>query len=261
MDWRLILDEDLPGHFNMARDIAILKALEEGWGAPALRLYGWERPTISIGHAQDAAPFLKSGLPVVRRTTGGRAVVHWREVTYSVVGLCDAPLFSGGILGTYSVISSCITAALRDAGVDAALFKGSAGAGKSAVCFQSPSRFEVLADGRKLVGSAQRRFRHAFLQHGSILMSPDTELNMAVFGRKLTGKTASVGEFSEVSAQGIKGLLVKRFSEGLRAAFLLSGLKEGEEALSLRLAAGCLVRGSSGAEAGSDRINQSDCFS
>ena len=261
MDWRLILDEDLPGHLNMARDTAILRALEEGWGAPTLRLYGWERPTISIGHAQDAAPFLTSGLPVVRRTTGGRAVVHWREVTYSVAGLCEDPLFSGGILGTYSVISGCITAALRDAGVDAALFRGSAGAGKSAACFQTPSRFEILADGRKLVGSAQRRFRRAFLQHGSILMSPDTELNTAVFGRKLIGKMASVGEFSDVSRQKLREMLVKRFSEGLCAAFLLSGLTEQEKGLSERLAAGCLVQGGAGDEDGHDRISRSDCFS
>lgn len=261
MDWRLILDDDLPGHINMARDAAMLRALDEGWGVPTLRLYGWDRPAISIGHAQDAAQFLSSVLPVVRRATGGRAVVHSREVTYSIAGLCDDPLFAGGILGTYSVISACITAALRDAGVDAALFRGSAGAGKSAACFHSPSRFEVLADGRKLVGSAQRRFKKAFLQHGSILMSSDHDLNEAVFGRKLDGRMASVGEFSDVSRQALKGLLVKRFSEGLGAQFLLSGLKEGEEALATRLAPGCLVYTKEAREAGCDVIRQSDCFS
>ncbi|HEY4706947.1 MAG TPA: biotin/lipoate A/B protein ligase family protein [Thermodesulfobacteriota bacterium] len=261
MEWRLILDGDLPGQINMARDTAVLKALDEGRGVPTLRLYGWERPTISIGHAQDAAPFLESGLPVVRRTTGGRAVVHWREVTYSVTGLCDDPLFSGGILGAYSVISGCITAALKDAGVDAALFRGSAGAGKSAACFQTPSRFEVLADGRKLVGSAQRRFRKAFLQHGSILMSSEPELNEAVFGRKLTSQMASVGEFSGVSVQGLRGLLVKSFSEGLGAAFVLTGLREGEEALLEGLAPACLVSKGEADEAGHYGIIQSDCFS
>ncbi len=261
MDWRLILDGDLPGQLNMARDAAILKSLEEGRGMPTLRLYGWDRPAISIGHAQDAAPFHGSGLPVVRRTTGGRAVMHWREVTYAIAGLTSNQLFSGGIPGTYSVISECIADALRDAGVDAALFRGSSGAGKSSACFHSPSRYEVMVDGRKIVGSAQRRFKRAFLQHGSILMSPEARLNEAVFGRWLEGRTASVSEFSDISAQGLKDLLVKRFSEGLGAAFLLSGLDSGEEELSKGLAPGCLVYGGDGNDNVNHVIIQSDCFS
>ncbi|OIJ73281.1 MAG: hypothetical protein A2V21_302770 [Deltaproteobacteria bacterium GWC2_55_46] len=233
MQWRLILDEDLPGAVNMARDSFLLGSLESGEGAPTLRLYGWDRPTISLGYLQDESPFAGLGLPVVRRITGGRAVLHWHEVTYSVAGLCGDPLFSGGILKSYSVISRCITAALRDAGVEAALFKGSASGAKNRACFQSPSRFEVLAGGRKIVGSAQRRFRKAFLQHGSILMGPDTELNDMVFGPGIAGKMASAGEFSTVSASELRSLLVKRFAEGFGVTFDLSGLTREDEAQAL----------------------------
>lgn len=241
MDWRLIIDGDLPGQVNMARDSSILRSLESGSGRPTLRLYGWDRPTVSLGYLQDPAPFMGLGLPVVRRVTGGRAVVHWHEVTYSVAGLSDDALFSGGITGAYSVISGCIASALRDAGVEAALFKGKSGPGRSSACFRSPSRFEVLAGGRKLVGSAQRRFRRAFLQHGSILMSADLELNEKVFGPGLASAIAAVDEWSGTGAGDLKNLLVKRFSEGFRASFEASGLSSAEERLAGELEGGLLL--------------------
>ncbi|MBI2399825.1 MAG: lipoate--protein ligase family protein, partial [Deltaproteobacteria bacterium] len=138
MDWRLILDDDLPGHVNMARDSSILQALEAGSGVPTLRIYGWDAPTISIGYLQSPDPFPGLGLPVVRRITGGRAVVHFSEVTYSVTGLMDSPLFSGGVMAAYSVISSCIISALNDAGVEATYSRGAASGDRSAACFHPP---------------------------------------------------------------------------------------------------------------------------
>lgn len=258
MEWRLILDGDLPGQANMARDTSILKSLESGQGRPTLRLYGWDRPTISLGYLQDPGPFMGLGLPVVRRVTGGRAVVHWHEVTYSVAGLSDDPLFSGGIPGAYSVISGCIAAALNDSGVEAALFKGKAGGGRSRACFRSPSRFEIMAGGRKLVGSAQRRFRRAFLQHGSILMSADQELNERVFGPGLQAAAASVDEWSGIGAGELKKLLIERFSEGFKASFEASGLSPEEEKLAIVLEGGLCI---TGAGAAKDRPGTSGCFS
>lgn len=236
-----MLDDDLPGHENMARDSSILRALEEGSGTPTLRIYGWAAPTISIGYLQGPAPFQGMGMPVVRRITGGRAVVHSSEVTYSVTGLMDDPLFSGGIMAAYSVISGCIIAALNDAGVDASYSRGSSGGERSEACFHAPSRYEVLVGGRKLVGSAQRRLKRAFIQHGSILMDTDDELNERVFGRRLSGKMAGVREFSPVSAGRFRELLVERFAQGLGASFKTRGLTDGEMKASGALAPSCLV--------------------
>jgi len=242
LDFRLILDGDLPGQENMARDTAILRSLEDGSGTPTLRLYGWDVPTISIGYLQSAEPFMGLGLPVVRRTTGGRAVVHSSEVTYSVTGLIADPLFSGGVMAAYSVISGCIMAALADAGVSACFSRSSSAPGaRSEACFYSPSRYEVLIDGRKLVGSAQRRLRRAFIQHGSILMSIDEGLNRRVFGKSLSGRMAGVSEFSAVSRDSLRGLLAQRFAEGLRVSLKASSLSPGEAAMSASLLASCLV--------------------
>lgn len=224
MDWRLILDGDLPGHENMARDSSILASLEAGRGVPTVRFYGWSSPTISIGYLQGAAPFTGLGLPVVRRVTGGRAVVHASEVTYSVAGLIDDPLFSGGVMAAYSVISACIISALRDCGVEADLSRGEHKDRRSEACFHSPSRYEVLIEGRKLVGSAQRRLRRAFIQHGSILMGVDEALNERVFGSALKARMASVAEFSAATRGELTDALTRRLAEGFGAEFTVSGL-------------------------------------
>lgn len=241
LDWRLILDDDLPGHENMARDSSILQALDGGSGVPTLRLYGWDVPAISIGYLQSPAPFPGFGVPVVRRITGGRAVVHSSEITYSVTGLMDSPLFSGGIMSAYSVISSCIIAALTDAGVEATYSRGSASGHRSEACFHTPSRYEVLINGRKLVGSAQRRLKRAFIQHGSILMDTDDELNHLVFGRTVSGKMAGVREFSPVSVERLKELLVERFARGFGVSFKVSGLNGEEVKASEAFAEKCLI--------------------
>lgn len=240
-DWRLILDGDLPGHENMARDASVLRALDEGTGVPTVRIYGWIEPTISIGHLQNGAPFLASGMPVVRRVTGGRAVVHWSEVTYSVAGLVDDPLFEGGIMGAYSVICKCMIAALADSGVNASYSPGAPGRERNEACFHSPSRYEVLVDGRKLVGSAQRRLKRAFLQHGSILMATDEALNERVFGKRLVSRMAGVSEFSAVTKENLRRNLAARFEEGFRARFSPGGLSPHETELKEGLTDSLLV--------------------
>src|SRR4030067_2702605 len=127
----------------------------------------------------------------------------------------DSPLFSGGIMAAYSVISRCIISAVKDAGVDAAYSRGAAAGERSEACFHAPSRYEVLIEGRKLVGSAQRRLKRAFIQHGSILMGTDDELNERVFGRRISGKMDGSSEFSPVSAGRVRELLVGRVVRGL----------------------------------------------
>lgn len=236
-EFRLILDGPLPGAENMAVDEALLRAFEAGISAtPTLRLYGWSEPTISAGYLQNVAPFLGLGLPVVRRATGGRAVLHQFEATYSVVAPSGEPPFEGGILEAYSVISRCIVAALRHFGIEAEFSKGSGAAGRHAeACFFSPSRFEVLVGGRKLVGSSQRRYKKAFLQHGSIIFSLDTELNKKVFGEEVLSRMCSVGEFKDISPEEFRPALINGFEKGLGAALVPGALGQRENYLKASL--------------------------
>ncbi len=237
MKWRLIIDPDLDGLENMAVDEAISRVVDsnEGggldWSTPTLRLYGWKEPTISIGYMQEEGRFIGSGLPVVRRITGGRAVLHDMEVTYSVITGSSNSLFSSGIEGAYALISGCIVNALKDVGVEAGFsrgVKGSKGTARDA-CFYTPSKHEVVIDGRKLVGSSQRRFKNAFIQHGSILFNIDRKLNSAVFGHGVIERMAWVEAFRPVDKETFRAALVRRFAEGLDAFFEEGRLMGAEE--------------------------------
>lgn len=237
-EWRLILDRPQSGGVNMAVDAALVTNVESGRSStPVLRIYGWSEPTVSIGRHQDAAAFEGCGLPVVRRVTGGRAVIHGAELTYSIVSPSEHPLFREGIIGAYRVISNCIIGALGKAGVKADLAapaKKTAPAEKAkAACFYSPSRYEVTVGNRKLVGSAQRRFRTAFLQHGSILFTVDRGLHETVFGRQaaaeLMARMTGLSEHADVDITGFSNILVQGFESGLSAAFTPSRLSEAEE--------------------------------
>lgn len=223
--WRLILDPDLEGPENMAQDEAILSAVDSGLGLPTLRIYGWAAPTISIGFAQDPSRLLGHGLPIVRRVTGGRAVLHDNELTYSIVVPSSHPLFLEGITGAYSAISACISRALNDIGIKASFSRGTKDRSeRKDGCFFSASRHEILVDGKKLVGSSQRRFRNAFLQHGSILFGVDAGLNARLFGKGVVERMSWVGAHSKARRDDLRGALVSRFSEGLGASFAASTL-------------------------------------
>ncbi|MBI5827630.1 MAG: lipoate--protein ligase family protein [Deltaproteobacteria bacterium] len=236
-EWRLIESPRLTGARNMAQDEAILRASESGSGMPALRLYGWSTPTVSIGCLQNAAPLACHGLPLVRRITGGRAVLHDREITYSVIAPNSLEVFSGGILDAYSAISRCIIEALRDIGVEATLERAGPrpgrrpGGGAKDACFHTPSRYEVMASGKKLVGSAQRRFKRTFLQHGSILFAMDEGLNARIFGGEVVKRMTTIGNLSGISEDDFRPILIKRLSEGLNASFVPSRLTEEEDSI------------------------------
>lgn len=236
--WRLIIDGPQSGAVNMAVDEALLTAGDTGCSRmPVLRIYDWSEPTVSIGYNQDDAPFKASGLAVVRRITGGRAVVHSAELTYSIVSPSDHPLFKEGISGAYGVISGCIIKALVNAGIEAALVapgrKTEPGNKAKAACFFAPSRHEIIVDGRKLAGSAQRRFKTAFLQHGSILFTVDRGLHESVFGveaaDELMERMTGLRPYSDVDKAGFTNMLVKGFEEGLCASFETGSLTEAEE--------------------------------
>ena len=186
--WRFIRDEPRDGATNMAIDEVLMSGCTQGCGSPSLRLYRWTVPTVSLGYNQviqgdvDLTACDQRGVPVVRRPTGGRALLHHYELTYSVA----FPISQGsrGVLQDYQWINACLLLALRKLGVTATLSPGEpARAEAGGLCFNSASRYELTVNGRKLVGSAQRRYHDALLQQGSLLIDIDHAAWIALFPR------------------------------------------------------------------------------
>ena len=164
----------------MAIDEAISRAVAEGVAPPTLRFYAWEPPCVSLGRNQpladlDLARIAARGYHVVRRPTGGRAILHTDELTYSVIASPEHPLMAGLVLDSYLRISEGLVAGLGLLGIHAAPAAGTARAGPdvSAACFEVPSAYEIVAAGRKILGSAQARRARSVLQHGSLPLTGD----------------------------------------------------------------------------------------
>ncbi len=207
---RLIIHGATPPAENMAVDEALLLACEDGaQGFPALRFYWWTVPTLSLGAKEKAAEAAdidecqSRGISLVRRSTGGRAVLHDIELTYSIVGRLGEIPFKGSVTSSYGVIAGALLDGLRSLGAGLELAAGvRRSRGAHMPCFAAPSRFELAAAGRKVVGSAQRRLRNAVLQHGSILIRPQAELLAAA-----TGLDSSAAAILAQSMTGLEELL------------------------------------------------------
>ncbi len=178
--WRLLRHDAAPGAENMAIDEAIGRAVTDGLALPTLRFYAWAPPCVSLGRNQpfealDVDACVARGYHIVRRPTGGRAILHTDELTYSVAAPAGHPLMAGMILDAYLRISHGLVEGLRCLGIAAEEAPGSnrAGPDVSAACFEVPSAYEILAGGRKLLGSAQSRTSKVVLQHGSLPLTGD----------------------------------------------------------------------------------------
>lgn len=175
--WRLLIAAPRSGAENMARDVA-LQARAARTGETVFSVYSWSRPTLSFGRNQpatglyDLGKVRAAGLDVVRRPTGGRAILHHREVTYSVTAPVKDSL---PLHETYSQINRILQTGLSRLGVivETASPSERAAAPSMKPCFQTPAEGELVAAGCKLVGSAQLRDERALLQHGSILVNDD----------------------------------------------------------------------------------------
>src|SRR5438128_1309588 len=194
MSWELIIDGAIDGATNMAIDAALL---DEVVGSSAtrtiVRFYGWKHPTISLGRNQKVenavdVPYCRAnGIEVVHRPTGGRAVLHDDELTYAVISN-DSSCFGDSIYGNYKRVSEALCLGYNGLGVRAVLAPdtrkpGISGNGSDPPCFLSTSRYELMVDGRKIAGSAQRRVRGSFLQHGSMPITCDREVLARATGR------------------------------------------------------------------------------
>ena len=186
--WQCINSGLHSGQYNMDFDVELTSRLQRGEILPTLRLYGWKPWAVSLGYNQsendiNGKKCAEYGFDIVRRPTGGRAILHANELTYSVVMFADGK----GITETYSLISKALVAGLsniyRDVSYETSQpnFQSLYKKQESIPCFSASARYEVQINGKKLVGSAQRRFstpglREIVLQHGSILLGTEHKL-------------------------------------------------------------------------------------
>jgi lipoate-protein ligase A len=178
-NWRIIFHPSGNGAWNMAVDEAVLEAVAQNQVLPTLRLYSWDPACLSLGYAQPVSDIDTSALQIlgwhlVRRPTGGRSILHTDEITYAVIAPQDEPLVAGGVLESYRRLSAGLLKVLELLGLDARADQAYPDSPRaSAVCFETPSTYEVTSQGKKLIGSAQARRYQGVLQHGSLPLFGD----------------------------------------------------------------------------------------
>ncbi|MFZ6030408.1 MAG: lipoate--protein ligase family protein [Chloroflexota bacterium] len=249
--WRLMIHPPARGDRNMAVDEAILEAAREGRVPPTLRLYAWEPACLSLGYAQsfgdvDLAALHQRGWHVVRRPTGGRAILHTDELTYSVTGPQDEPRLAGSVLESYRRLSAALLEALHRLNLPAEVasprLDANPGSARAAlhgpVCFEVPSDYEIVAGGKKLIGSAQARRKGGVLQHGSLPLYGDLTRIVQVLAFPGDGaRSVAANRLLEraTTAESVSGRVIpwQAAAEAFVAAF--------EQVLDLELAPGDLT--------------------
>ncbi len=238
--WRLIIDPPLPGKVNMERDLEVMEEVSSGECPPTLRLYRWSPPAVSLGYFQDEKEVVElcacqeAGIDLVRRPTGGRAVLHDQELTYSIVVPEMHPFINkGGVMDAYRGISRGIVTAFNLLGIVASLSpeEGQRAGLSPGSCFDMPSAYEVKVQDKKVVGSAQLRRDGIVLQHGAILFKLPLDLYRKVLKREYSADTKGVPLDLADKAAGLHDLgynvsyekmtraLVKGFSMVIPAVF------------------------------------------
>jgi len=179
-EWKLIVDKKpLSGSLNMAVDDFLFRSLSSE-PQTFLRFYGWERPTVSLGYSQDIRKVVdveycqKNGIDIVRRMTGGKLVLHHKEVTYSLCS-SDKEIFTSTLAESYRLISQALIWGFEKMGLKSYLADAPPNSyvRGNLPCFSYPARNEIEIEGRKIVGSAQKRTGSKFIQHGSIPLEED----------------------------------------------------------------------------------------
>ena len=249
--WRLIVETvGRSGGWNMAIDRALMESTGEGLAPPTLRFYQWQPAAVSLGKGQalavvDRARCTADGVEIVRRPTGGWAILHIDELTYSVAAHAEEPVVAGPLLEAYKHLSAGLIAGLRLMGLDAVMappLPSSEKAGLMA-CFEVPYNNEITVGGMKLMGSAQARSQRRLMQHGSLplqgdvgraadyLIFPAEAAREALRERLRTHATtvAAATGHSIPYADGVAAM-VRGFSEALHLNFIPGVLTEDEVA-------------------------------
>ncbi len=230
--WRIIEHKPAKGAWNMAVDEAILEAVYKQESPPTLRLYAWQPACLSLGYAQpfaevNTANLAKNGWEVVRRPTGGRAILHANELTYSVIAPDTEPRVAGGVLESYLRLSRALLEALNILGLPAQSKEKSASEKPdkpNPVCFEVPSNYEITVNGRKLIGSAQARRKEGILQHGALPLHGDlgriiTALNFKSPESEIRAKTRLMDRATTVERELGKKIEWQTASLAFKQAF------------------------------------------
>ena len=249
--WRLIDHPAMEPALNMAVDEAILKAHAGGETPPTLRFYTWDPPALSLGRMQrdpgvNAHAMKRLGVVAVRRTTGGRAVLHLGDLTYSVVATAgrDTPY---SLEASYRYLCRGLVEALARLGVKVDFGLEKTGRNPAASCFAAAAAGDLTWQGKKFVGNAQKRLGNCLLQHGSILLAPqEKELQelfrdqnpaiLARLRRNVTSLDSILGR--RITRDEIKRVLVEGFSEGLGIELIKEELTPAEANQAVQLSQG-----------------------
>ena len=256
--WRLINDIPRSGTFNMAADQFLLDKCRD-YAEPVFRLYDWECPTLSLGKNEkvdsliDLQECQNLSIPVVRRMTGGKAVLHGFDLTYSIVAGVQESQFPGGILGNYQFLARGFKHFFQKLGLNPVLLKKLVQKNNTEphICFSEPSSYEILVEGRKIIGSAQRvriaseknhQPKRFFLQHGSIMLKDSIPLILRIFPhahekilRREIHSLQSVGIYPKYS----KNQLIRILTESFRSTFEIEWDSRDWNAKELKFIADC----------------------
>ena len=243
--WRLLNTGAQDGPTNMAIDEAILEAIAAGESQPTLRFYGWQPACLSLSFAQpwddaDLDRCAQLGWDVVRRPTGGRAILHIDELTYSVCAPESNPRVHGGVLESYQRLSEALLAGLRLMGLDPAKAKpyyedrGEPGP----ACFDGPSNYEITIGQRKLVGSAQMRRKGVVLQHGTLPLHGDITRIAQGLAVDMPGQRLAIVNRLQYRATTLEASLARQVAFDEAAELLRQGFAT---ALNLTLETGTLT--------------------
>ena len=249
-DWRLIDTGPLDGPANMAVDEALLACFDPANALPVLRLYGWNPPAFSIGRFQDAGALLDlekcraAGIPVVRRITGGGMIYHAEELTYAIVCSPRQIPPASSVKDSFRVLTSFILRFYGKLGLAARHAvdhypSGTRLGTRTQLCFAGRETYDILVEGRKIGGNAQRRLKNAIFQHGSIPLR-NSLATAAPFVREMppgmAEETAALADFGVgIPLVEIKSFLLEAFAESLASAMIPGNLTADEAALAERL--------------------------
>lgn len=233
MLWRVLRYQNRSAADNMAIDAAMLESHLRGLTPPTLRFYGWTPPAVSYGYNQvlpeeTVARIKAEGLDVVRRPTGGRAVLHMGEFTYSFVGSSSTQEFKKGFLSStiseaYRQICNGLQGGLSRLGVEVEIGKTQAAYRQQEDCFLATTSADLHYNGKKIVGSAQLRRKHAVLQHGSLLLDQPQDLMPRLLGANTVGGAERHANLFEIiprcDIERIEIALIAGFSEAFGVEF------------------------------------------
>lgn len=258
--WRLIRSQPAPGAWNMAVDEAVLESVGHNDSLPTLRLYQWSPPCLSLGYSQPAADvdrqaLQENGWELVRRPTGGRAILHTDELTYSVIAPIYEPRLAGSLLESYRRLAQALLLALRSLGLPARaddIYPQVENTQENQpVCFERPSNYEITVEGKKLVGSAQARRPDGVLQHGSLPLTGDlTRITRALWFpseqarqaacTRLLARAATVESIlnRQVPWEEAASMFENAFARTLNLHFIPGDLTDEEQARAKELVAG-----------------------